>query len=86
MHMNLPIEPPLLVKDTPKPQPLRSLADARAFVDVELRVGRPSPWRDMQRRLDSVSDPEDAEEAIGALRELLETEELLVHPKQGFTE
>ncbi len=84
--MDMPIDPPLLVKDTPKPRPLRSLADARAFVDVELRVGRPPPWRELQHRLETVSDQEDAVEAIGALRELLETEELLVQPKQGFVE
>ena len=84
--MDLPIHPPLLVKDTPKPRPLRSLADARAFVDVELRIGRPPPWRELQRRLENIFDEEDAVEAIGALRELLDTEGLLVHPKEGFIE
>ena len=37
------IEPPLLVKDQPKPRRLASLADARAFVDEAMKVGRPRP-------------------------------------------
>jgi hypothetical protein len=74
------IEPPLLVKDRPKPRRLASLADARAFVDEAMKVGRPEPWREVHHRLKTVSSQEDADEAIGDLRELLELEDLLVQP------
>ncbi|HEX8809511.1 MAG TPA: hypothetical protein VF760_11010 [Xanthobacteraceae bacterium] len=74
------IEPPLLVKDRPKPRRLASLADARAFVDEAMKVGRPEPWREVDHRLKTVSSEEDADEAIGDLRELLELEDLLVQP------
>jgi hypothetical protein len=76
-----PIDPPLIVKDTPKPQRLRSLGDARAFVDVELRLGRPPVWRELHRRLNTVRSEDEAREAIGELRELLEMEHLLVEPE-----
>jgi hypothetical protein len=76
-----PIDPPLIVKDIPKPQRLGSLGDARAFVDVELRLGRPPFWREMQRRLNAVTSEDEAKEAIGELRELLEMEHLLVEPE-----
>ena len=39
------IDPPLVVKDTPKPRRLASLGEARAYVDAALRLGRPPPWR-----------------------------------------
>jgi hypothetical protein len=70
------IDPPLVVKDTPKPRSLGSLAVAAAFVADCMRLGRPPPWRDME---------DDAIEVIGALRELLELEDLLIPPKLGFT-
>jgi hypothetical protein len=75
------IDPPLVVKDTPKPLRLHSLAEARAFVEEAMRLGRPPPWRDVYRRLRSVRSEDDGIEAIGALRELLELEDLLVPPK-----
>jgi hypothetical protein len=74
------IDPPLVVNDTPKPRRLASLAEARAFVDDAMRLGRPPPWRDIYRRLHAVRSEDEAIEAIGALRELLELEDLLVHP------
>jgi hypothetical protein len=74
------IDPPLVVKDAPKPAKLASLADARAFIDAGLRLGRPPAWRDIYRRLRVARTEEDANEAIGALRELLEFEDLLIPP------
>jgi hypothetical protein len=75
------IDPPLVVNDMPKPRRLASLAEARAFVDDAMRLGRPPPWREIYRRLHAVRSEDEAVEAIGALRELLELEDLLVHPK-----
>jgi hypothetical protein len=74
------IDPPLVIKDTPKPRRLSSLAEARAFVDEALRLGRPPAWREIYYRLRAVTTADEAVEAIGALRELLELEELLVPP------
>jgi hypothetical protein len=74
------IEPPLLVKDQPKPRRLASLADVRAFVDEQMKVGRPPPWREVHHRLTTVRNEEDAHEVIDDLRELLELEDLLVQP------
>jgi hypothetical protein len=74
------IEPPLVVNDTPKPRRLSSLAEARAFHEDGMRIGRPPPWRRMYYRLRAVRSEDEAIEAIGALRELLEFEELFVHP------
>jgi hypothetical protein len=76
---DFPIAPPLVVKDTPKPRRITSLAEARAFVDEQMRFGRPPPWREIQARLKSVTSEEDAIEAFGDLRELLDEEDLLVH-------
>jgi hypothetical protein len=74
------IEPPLVVNDTPKPRRLASLAEARAFVEDGMRIGRPAAWRQMYYRLRAVRSEDEIIEAIGALRELLEFEDLLVHP------
>jgi hypothetical protein len=74
------IDPPLVVKDPPGKRRLHSLAEARAFVDQALKLHRPPPWRQMLRRLKSVRSEEEALEAIGALRELLEVEDLLAEP------
>jgi hypothetical protein len=38
---------PLIGNGTPKPWRLAPLADARAFVDDDLRLGPPPAWRDM---------------------------------------
>jgi hypothetical protein len=74
------IDPPLVVKDTPKPRRLASLGEARAYVDEALRLGRPEAWREVYDRLRAVAGEEDALEAIGDLRELLELEDLLILP------
>jgi hypothetical protein len=77
---DFPIDPPLVVKDTPKPRRIGSLAQARAYVDEALRIGRPPAWREMYYRLRDAKSEDEAIEAIGALRELLELEELLIPP------
>ena len=74
------IDPPLVVKDQPRPRRLRSLAEARAFVAEAMKVGRPEPWREVYHRLTTVGSEEEADEAIGDLRELLELEDVLVAP------
>ena len=73
-----PIDPELIVKDIPKPRRIGTLGAARAYVDEGMRLGRPPPWRELARRLKQVASPEDAVEAIGALRELLALEDLLI--------
>jgi hypothetical protein len=78
LMQDFPIVPPLVIKDTPKPRRLTSLAQARAYVDEAMRVGRPEPWRELWHRLKSVSSEEDAIEAIGDMRELLADEDLLL--------
>jgi hypothetical protein len=45
-----------------------------------MKIGRPEPWREVYHRLTTVGSEEDADEAIGDLRELLELEDLLVAP------
>ncbi len=74
------IDPPLVVKDLPRPRRLNSLAEARVFAQEAMRLGRPSPWREVYHRLATVSSEEEADEAIGDLRELLDLEDLLIHP------
>jgi nucleotide-binding universal stress UspA family protein len=68
------IDSPLVVKDTPKPRSLGSLAEAATFVADAMRLGRPPPWRDMYQRLRAARNEDEAIEVIGALRELLELE------------
>ena len=75
---DFPIVPPIVVKDTPKPQRLTTLAQARAYVDEAMRIGRPEPWRELWHRLKSVATEEDAIEAAGDMRELLAEEDLLL--------
>ncbi len=74
------IEPPLVVKDSPKPRRLTTLAQARAYVGEAMRLGRPAPWRELWHRLKSVSSEDEAIEAIGDMRELLAEEDLLIPP------
>jgi hypothetical protein len=74
------IDPPLLVKDEPKPQRLATLGEARTFAQEAMKVGRPPPWREAYHRLTTAQTEEDALEAIGDLRELLDLEDLLIHP------
>jgi hypothetical protein len=75
---DFPIVPPFIVKDTPKPQRLTTLQQARDYVDKAMRVGRPAPWRELWHRLKTAATEEDAIEAIGDLRELLLDEDLLL--------
>jgi len=77
---DFPIDPPLVVKDTPKPRRLATLKQARAYVDEAMRLGRPAPWRELWHRLKSVTTADEAIEAIGDMRELLALEDLLVPP------
>jgi hypothetical protein len=85
MH-DFPLDPPLLVKDTPKPRRLRSFAEARTYVDEEMRLGRPPAWREIWHRLNTPQTEDAAIEAIGALRELLDIEDLLERPKLPVVE
>jgi hypothetical protein len=77
---DFPIDPPLVVKDTPRPRKLATLAEARAYVDEALRIGRPPAWRELWHRLKSAKTEDQAIEALGELVELLELEELLIAP------
>jgi hypothetical protein len=79
---DFPIAPTLTIKDTPKPRRLTKLSEARAYVDEAMRIGRPEPWREVWHRLKSVTNEEDAIEAIGDLRELLEEEDLLLPSRE----
>ena len=73
-----PIDPPLVIKDTPKPRRLTTLKQAHDYVSEAMHIGRPEPWREVWHRLKSVGSEEDAIEAIGDLRELLIEEDLLL--------
>ena len=64
------------MKDLPK-RKLRSIAEARDFVEELLRQRRFVKFREMLRRLKTVETEEEAIEAAGALRELLALERLL---------
>lgn len=75
---DFPIVPPLVIKDTPKPRRLATLAQARGYVDEAMRSGRPAPWRELWQRLKSVAAEDEAIEAIGDMRELLAEEDLLL--------
>ena len=77
---DFPIAPPMLVKDTPKPRRLATLAQAHAYLEEAMRQGRPEPWRELWHRLKAVATEEDAIEAIGDMRELLAEEDLLIAP------
>jgi hypothetical protein len=80
MMLDFPVAPPIRVKDSPQDRELNTLNEARAFVDDALALRRSAPWREMQRRLDDAKTEDDAIETIGALRELLMIEGLLVSP------
>jgi hypothetical protein len=70
------------VKDTPKPRQLKTIEQARDYVSDAMALGRPSPWREVWHRLKTVTSEEEAIEAIGDLRELLEEEDLLLPDSQ----
>jgi hypothetical protein len=75
---DFPVTPPIIVKDTPKPRRIATMREARAYVDEAMRLGRPEPWREVWHRLKTATGPDDAIEAIGDLRELLNEEDLLL--------
>ena len=75
---DFPIAPTLVIKDMPKPRHLKTLKEARDYVEEAMRIGRPEPWREVFRRLKAVTSEEDAIEAAGDLRELLAEEDLLL--------
>jgi hypothetical protein len=76
--LDFPIVPEIVVRDAPKPRRIKTLNEARAFVDEQLRLRRFAGWREMLKRLDGAKNEEEAIEAIGALRELLAMEDLLM--------
>ena len=82
MTKDFPIKPPLVVKDVRK-RKLRSIAEARDFVEELLRQRRFVKFREMLRRLKAVKTEDEAIEASGALRELLKLEHLLVIEERG---
>lgn len=75
--LNFPVVPPIVVKDTPRPRRIKTLDEARAYVDEMLRERRLSTLREIKARLDGARHEDDAIEAIGSLRELLALEDLL---------
>ena len=79
---DFPIAPPIIVKDTPKSRRLTTLQEARDYVDEAMRLGRPAPWREVWHRLKTLAGEDDAIEAMGDLRELLDEEDLLL-PDDG---
>ena len=79
---DFPITPPIVVRETPKPRRLKTIKDARDYIDEAMRLGRPEPWREVWHRFRSVASEADAIEAAGDLRELLNEEDLLL-PDEG---
>jgi hypothetical protein len=77
---NIPIDPPLLIKDSPKPRRLATFGEARVYIDEALRTGRPAPWRELWHRFKTVTAEDEAIETIVDMRELLATEGSLVLP------
>jgi len=67
----------------PKPRRLETISDARAYVDQALAERRAAPWRTMQAQLDAIKTPEQATDAVAALRELLRIEGLLASSTAG---
>jgi len=57
---DFPIAPTLVIKDEPKPRRLKTLKDARDYVEGAMRIGRPEPWREVFRRFKAVTNEEDA--------------------------
>jgi hypothetical protein len=75
---DFPVTPPIVVKDTPKPRRIATMREARNYVDEAMRLGRPQPWREVWHRLKTVTAEDEAIEALGDLRELLNEEDLLL--------
>src|SRR5438093_1359783 len=75
---DFPLEPELAVRDGPR---LRSIGEATAFVRAMVDARSFNPWKDLLRRLEAVRSEEEALEAAGALREILELEHMLAPRK-----
>ena len=75
---DFPIEPELAVRDGPR---LRSIGQATEFVRSMVDARSFNPWKDLLRRLEAVRTQEEALEAAGALREMLELEHMLAPQK-----
>jgi hypothetical protein len=75
--LDFPVAPPIVVKDRPRPRRIKTLDEARAYVDEMLRERRLSTLREIKAQLDGARHEDDAIEAIGSLRELLALEDLL---------
>jgi len=75
--LDFPVAPPIVVKDTPHPRRIKTLDEARAYVDEMLRERRLATLREIKVQLDGARHEDDAIEAIGSLRELLALEDLL---------
>lgn len=75
--LDFPVAPPIIVKDTPRPRKVTTLAEARALVDDLLQQRRLATLREIKEKLDGARHEDDAIEAIGSLRELLALEDLL---------
>lgn len=82
--LDFPVAPPILVKDTPHPRKITTLAEARSLVDDLLRERRFAPLREIKDKLDGARHEDEAVEAIGSLRELLALEDLIAEPPTGF--
>jgi hypothetical protein len=74
---DFPLDQELIVRDG-RGQILRTVEDARTFVRDVLKQRPSAKWQAVFRRLDSVHTKEDAAEAADAVRELLESEGVLV--------
>ena len=79
---DFPISPPIVIREVPKPRRLKTIKEAREYIDEAMRIGRPEPWREVWHRFRAIASEEDAIEAAGDLRELLNEEDLLL-PDDG---
>ena len=66
------------VSRTRRRRGLTTVAEARDYLDEAMRLGRPAPWREVWHRFKSLASDDEAIEAIGDLRELLEEEDLVL--------
>lgn len=44
---DFPITPAIVVRETPKPRRLKTIKEARDYIDEAMRLGRPEPWREV---------------------------------------
>jgi hypothetical protein len=78
MLFDFPITSSIRVKDGTRERRLKTLSDARSFVDDAFAARRNPVWRELHQRPKNVKSEDDAIEAIGALREVLVLEGLLM--------